>query len=115
VAALDENLLRRSLENLVSNALKYTPSGGDVTVAVRRSDESVQIEVADRGPGIPDDLKHSMFEKFGSVEAKRGGHRKGIGLGLYLVKLVAQGHGGAVSVEDRPGGGSVFRLTLGAA
>jgi signal transduction histidine kinase len=54
-----------------------------------------------------------MFEKFGSVEAKQGGKRKGIGLGLYLVKLVAEGHGGAVSVEDRPGGGSVFRLVLG--
>jgi signal transduction histidine kinase len=56
-----------------------------------------------------------MFEKFGSVEAKRGGTRQGYGLGLYLVKLVAQGHGGTVSVADRPGGGTVFRMTLGAA
>jgi signal transduction histidine kinase len=113
-ASLDENLFRRSLENLLSNALKYTPSGGDVTVEVRRIDGVVQVEVADRGPGIPDDLKSNMFEKFGSVEAKRGQKRKGFGLGLYLVRLVAEGHGGEVSVADRPGGGSVFRLTLGA-
>ena len=56
----------------------------------------------------------AMFEKFGSVEAKTGARRKGIGLGLYLVKLVAEGHEGSVAVEDRPGGGSVFRLILGA-
>ena len=80
---------------------------------MRARPAEVEIEVADRGPGIPDELKGSLFEKFGSVEVKRGGVRKGFGLGLYLVKLVAQGHGGEVSVEDRPGGGSVFRMILG--
>jgi two-component system sensor histidine kinase/response regulator len=112
-APVDEKLVRRSLENLLSNAVKYTPSGGDVSVLVRREDGMVWIDVADRGPGVPDELKSGMFEKFGSVEAQRGGNRKGVGLGLYLVKLVAEGHGGEVSVADRPGGGSVFRLTLG--
>jgi signal transduction histidine kinase len=115
MASIDGKLLRRSLENLLTNALKYTPSGGDVSVAVRRDGSAVRIAVSDRGPGIPDDLKQTMFEKFGSVEVKRGGARKGYGLGLYLVKLVAQGHGGSVSVEDRPGGGTIFRMTLGAA
>ena len=114
LASIDQGLVRRSLENLLSNALKYTPGGGDVAVSVQASSAQVTIEVADRGPGIPDDQKQGLFEKFGSVEQKQGGRRKGIGLGLYLVKLVAQGHGGAVSVGDRPGGGSVFRLTLGA-
>ncbi|TMA26332.1 MAG: response regulator [Deltaproteobacteria bacterium] len=113
VARLDGKLVRRSMENLLSNALKYTPSGGDVRLSVRARPAEVEIEVADRGPGIPDELKGSLFEKFGSVEVKRGGVRKGFGLGLYLVKLVAQGHGGEVSVEDRPGGGSVFRMILG--
>ena len=112
-ASIDENLVRRSLENLLSNALKYTPGGGEVAVSVCRSPGMVDIAVADRGPGIPDEQKSALFEKFGSVEASKGARRKGIGLGLYLVKLVAQGHGGTVSVEDRPGGGSVFRLTLG--
>ncbi len=113
-ALLDGGLVRRSLENMLTNALKYTPAGSDVAVAVRSGPAQVVLEVADRGPGVPDEMKATLFEKFGSVEAKRGGHRKGIGLGLYLVKLVAQGHGGTVSVEDRPGGGSVFRLALGA-
>ncbi|HUJ26272.1 MAG TPA: hybrid sensor histidine kinase/response regulator [Myxococcales bacterium] len=112
---LDEELVRRALENLVSNAVKYTAAGGDVVVGVHPGPGGVAVEVADRGPGIPAELKPQMFEKFGSLEAARGHIRKGIGLGLYLVKLVAEGHGGAVSVEDRPGGGSIFRLTLGAA
>jgi two-component system sensor histidine kinase/response regulator len=115
VARLDGKLVRRSMENLLTNALKYTPKGGDVSLAVRADESEVAIDVADRGPGIPDDLKGSLFEKFGSVEVKRGGARKGFGLGLYLVKLVAQGHGGAVSVVDRPGGGSIFRMRLAAA
>ena len=115
VAAVDETLLRRSIENLLTNALKYTPSGGDVAVAVHGGEEALEIEVSDRGPGVPDDLKTTLFEKFSSVEAKKGQARRGFGLGLYLVKLVAEGHGGAVSVLDRPGGGSVFRLTLGMA
>jgi two-component system sensor histidine kinase/response regulator len=111
-ASVDPALVRRSIENLLSNAVKYTAAGGDVQVTVRRGKDAVEIGVADRGPGIPDALKGGLFEKFGSVEAVRGGPRKGFGLGLYLVKLVAEGHGGAVAVEDRPGGGSVFHLTL---
>ena len=112
---LDESLVRRAVENLVSNAIKYTAAGQEVTVSLLPSERGVAIEVADRGPGVPAELRARAFEKFGSLEAARGQQRKGIGLGLYLVKLVAEGHGGTVSVEDRPGGGSIFRLTLGAA
>jgi two-component system sensor histidine kinase/response regulator len=111
--AIDEQLVRRSIENLVSNALKYTKSGGDVVVSAKPSGSGIELDVADRGPGIPAELKSSMFEKFGSVEAKQGGSRKGFGLGLYLVKLVAQGHAGSVAILDREGGGSVFRIVLG--
>jgi two-component system, sensor histidine kinase and response regulator len=112
-ADVDEALVRRSIENLLSNALKYTPSGAEVSVSVRAADKGVILEVSDRGPGVPDSLKTGMFEKFGSIEVKKGGARKGFGLGLYLVKLVAQGHGGSVTIEDREGGGSTFRLFLG--
>jgi two-component system sensor histidine kinase/response regulator len=113
VAALDEALVRRSLENLVSNALKYTARGGDVSVAARTASGEAIFEVADRGPGVPDSLKAAMFEKFGSVEVQKGARRTGFGLGLYLVRLVAAGHGGSVGVVDREGGGSVFQLRLG--
>ncbi len=110
-ASLDGSLVRRALENLLSNALRHTPAGGDVAVTVRCG-SAVEVEVADRGPGVPDALKALLFEKFGSLEAIRGGARKGFGLGLYLVRLVAHGHGGSVAVRDRDGGGSIFRLTL---
>jgi len=114
-AQIDGKLVQRSIENLLSNALKYTPSGGDVSLTARRAGTALELEVADRGPGIPEDLRTSLFEKFGSIEARQGKSRKGVGLGLYLVKLVALGHGGSVSVADRSGGGSIFRLTLAAA
>ena len=112
LAMVDEKLLKRSLENLLSNALKYTAPGTQVDVRVQGEAGNVEIEVADRGPGIPDPLKGALFQRFGSVEAKRGNHRRGIGLGLYLVKLVAEAHQGGVSVHDREGGGAVFRMRL---
>jgi len=112
VASVDGKLVRRAIENLLGNAMKYTPAGRDVSVALRHRDGAVEIEVADRGPGIPAELRSTMFQKYGSVEAKKGGSRKGFGLGLYMVKLVADGHGGAAEVVDREGGGAVFRVRL---
>jgi signal transduction histidine kinase len=108
---IDRKLVRRAVENLITNALKYTRGRVDVGVShVAGSD--AEVTVADEGPGIPDALKSGLFEKFGSVEASRGQTRRGIGLGLYMVRLVAAAHGGTVAVEDRSGGGTVFRLTL---
>ena len=115
MAAVDARLLQRSLENLLSNALKYTSAGTQVDVELRSHAGTVQLEVSDRGPGIPDALKGVLFERFGSVEAQRGKQRRGVGLGLYFVKLAAEAHGGSVSVHDRPGGGALFRLQLAAA
>jgi two-component system, sensor histidine kinase and response regulator len=112
VAFLDGKLVRRALENLLGNALKYTPGGKDVAVSVRHDGATVEFEVKDRGPGIPGDLKPTMFQKYGSVEAKKGGPRKGFGFGLYMVRLVAEGHEGMAEVIDREGGGAVFRLRL---
>lgn len=107
---VDASLLQRAIENLLSNAVKYTREQVDVRVG--QSPHSVEVTVADRGPGIPEMLRPQMFEKFGSIEASRGHQRRGIGLGLYMVRLVAAAHGGKVSVESREGGGSLFRLAL---
>ena len=79
---------------------------------MRRAEGGGSIEIADRGPGIPDALKTEVFEMFGSVEAKRDTARRGYGLGLYLVRLVLAAHQGTVRVSDREGGGSVFRVFL---
>lgn len=84
----------------------------EVVVAVRASEEAVEVEVTDCGTGVPDVLKRTLFSKFGSVEAALGSARRGIGLGLYLVRLVVEGRGGAVSTEDRPRGGESFRFWL---
>jgi len=112
IGLFDRKLVRRCLENLLINAIKHSPAGGAVALTVCRAQDDVIFEVADDGPGVPDGLKGSLFEKFGSLEVKRGEERRGFGLGLHLVKLVATGHGGAASVRDRPGGGSIFRIQL---
>jgi signal transduction histidine kinase len=108
----DRKLVRRAIENLLTNALKYSPAGGVILAAIHQDNGDIEIEISDRGTGIPDDVKSQLFQKFGSVEAARGERRRGIGLGLYLVKLVAAAHGGRAVVRDREGGGTVFGLHL---
>jgi two-component system, sensor histidine kinase and response regulator len=108
----DSKLVRRAVENLLSNAVKYSPSGSCVRTSVSHVGNEVQIEVADRGSGIPDAMKAQLFEKFGSIEAARGESRQGVGLGLYLVKMVASAHGGHTGVRDRKNGGAAFGLFL---
>jgi two-component system sensor histidine kinase/response regulator len=108
----DRKLVRRAIENLLTNALRYSPSGAIVQAAVRRIEDDVEIEIADRGEGIPDHLKALLFQKFGSIEASLGKSRLGVGLGLYLVRLVANAHGGRAVVRNRVGGGTSFALLL---
>ncbi|MBL8955367.1 MAG: response regulator [Myxococcaceae bacterium] len=109
-AELDRKLLLRALENLLANAVRHTRQSIDVSLS--RAGDLAIIAIADRGGGIPDPLKEGLFEKFGGVELKRAGAVRGFGLGLYMVRLVVQAHGGHVEVDDREGGGTVFRLTL---
>jgi two-component system sensor histidine kinase/response regulator len=108
----DRKLVRRAIENLLTNALKYSPAGGVVLAAIHGGNGNIEIEVADRGVGIPDAVKNELFQKFGSVEVAQGEARRGIGLGLYLVKLVAAAHGGRAVVRDREGGGTIFGIFL---
>ena len=105
-----ERLLRRALRNLLENARRY--AGGDVTVQVLADGaDRVQLRVHDRGPGVPADLLERIFEPFYRLpgHAEREG---GVGLGLSLVKQIAQRHGGTVHCEARDGGGSCFVLNL---
>jgi signal transduction histidine kinase len=109
VVAIDRKLVRRSLENILRNAIDYSAPCGRIEVAVLALDGGAAVEVADRGPGVPESMKTEIFEKFTTVDASRR-QRRGYGLGLHLVKVVATAHGGAVTVRDREGGGSVFRM-----
>ena len=100
--------------NLVHNALKFTPAGGDVTVSAALADGSVTVRVTDTGVGIaPEDLPR-IFERFYKADRARaqGGGRSGTGLGLAVVKHTVEAHGGTVSVKSRHGEGSTFTISL---
>jgi signal transduction histidine kinase len=103
--------LHRLAGNLVENALIHTAPGTPVTVSVRRDGDDAVLEVADRGPGVPADLRERVFERFarGNGDTGRAG---GSGLGLAIVKAVADAHGGRVQLLDAPGGGSRFVVSL---
>jgi two-component system phosphate regulon sensor histidine kinase PhoR len=107
VVFADANLLTRVLQNLVANAIKYTP-GGCVTVGARAIDDGIECWVGDNGSGIPADLLDSVFEK-GETDPEKPG---GMGLGLAIVKTFVEAHGGSVSVESTQGAGATFRFML---
>jgi two-component system, sensor histidine kinase and response regulator len=109
-AEVDQPLLRRALENLLINAFRHTRERVDL--AIEGDAERMTLSVGDRGPGVPDYLKGELFDMFGSLKLKQSGTRSGHGLGLYLVKLVSEAHGGNVVVKDREGGGAAFVITL---
>ena len=108
----DADRLRQLLLNLVDNAIKYTPAGGKVTLALYREPHHVRIEVADNGLGIAEkDLPH-IFERFYRADRARSRRLGGTGLGLSIVEWVAQAHGGAIEVQSEVGMGSTFTLRL---
>jgi two-component system, OmpR family, sensor kinase len=107
----DEARLRQVLANLVSNALRHTPSDTPVTVRVRTERAHVVLEVVDQGPGMdPDDAAH-VFERFYRADKARTG-AGGTGLGLAIVAALVAGHSGTVSVQTAPGRGATFRVEL---
>jgi signal transduction histidine kinase len=105
----NERLLRRALRNLLENAHRY--GGGDITVHTERAGPQALVRVCDRGPGVPESLRERVFEAFYRMpgHAEKAG---GVGLGLSLVKQIAERHGGSVRCEAREGGGSCFVLSL---
>jgi len=107
VVVADRPRLETALDSLVENAVRYTEEGGRIELAAFLDKESVVIEVRDDGPGIPDEELGYIFESFRS-----GASRGGTGIGLAIVKTIVEAHGGAVSVENVPGGGACFRLRL---
>jgi two-component system, OmpR family, sensor kinase len=103
--------LHRLAGNLIENALIHTPAGTPVTVSVRQEGADAVLEVADRGPGVPHELRERVFERFarGSGDAAPSG---GSGLGLAIVRAVTAAHGGHVEIRDAEGGGARFVVTL---
>jgi two-component system phosphate regulon sensor histidine kinase PhoR len=108
----DEEAIRQILDNLIDNAIKYTPEGGRVAVGGRVAEDSVEIVVRDTGIGIPRDELPRVFERFYRVDKARSRELGGTGLGLSIVKHLAQSLGGHVWVESRVGAGSTFAVRL---
>lgn len=113
LAAGDIGLVERALENLIENALRHTAPGGSVTLDLRRRDPGLEVNVVDTGCGIPPEWVPRIFEPFfrGEGTSDTDG-RPGVGLGLAIVRRVAELHGGMVHAESSPGGGTTFRLRL---
>ncbi len=104
--------LRRVLDNLIGNAIKFTPPGGAITVRVWPNRHVVLLQVADTGIGIPPDQQERIFERFYQVDGSTKRRYGGVGLGLALVKEIVEAHGGAIRVESEVGKGSSFTISL---
>jgi two-component system sensor histidine kinase KdpD len=107
---LDPLLLEQALINLLDNAVQHTPPDRPIEVSAVRDDGTVSVVVADRGPGLADGEAERVFDKFYRGAAARP--RSGAGLGLAIVRGIAEAHGGRAAAENRPGGGALFRITL---
>jgi len=109
----DRDRIYQVLDNLLSNAAKFTPSGGHVIVRVKDAGEMAQVEVSDTGVGIPADKLGKVFERFYQVkESTPVQGSGGVGLGLAIAKGIVEAHGGQISVTSEPGQGSTFTFTL---
>ena len=109
----DPDRLRQTLSNLVSNAVKYSPTGGSIVVRVReRGTQHIVIEVVDHGLGIPPEQVGKLFQKFARVRSEDHLKVSGTGLGLYICRLIVEGHGGQIWVESELGRGSTFGMSL---
>jgi two-component system sensor histidine kinase GlrK len=109
---LDAERILQVLRNLIGNALKFTPTGGTVSIAVRRRDNGIGVSVTDTGPGIPKEHQAAIFDKFRQVTLSGAARVPGTGLGLAIVKHIVQDHGGTLWVESEAGQGSTFTFVL---
>jgi signal transduction histidine kinase len=111
----DQNKLRQVLQNLISNAVKYSPAGGQIRVSVVPSEEQpdeVLFTVSDEGLGIPEEYLGKLFQKYARVDTGEAGKIKGTGLGLWICREIIKAHGGKIWVDSEVGKGSKFNITV---
>jgi PAS domain S-box-containing protein len=108
----DARLLRQVIDNLITNAIKYSPNGGTITVGGRYTETSVTFFVRDEGTGISEHDQKHIFERFYRVDNALTSKTKGTGLGLYLVRAIIEAHHGEINVKSQPGHGSTFYFKL---
>ena len=112
MARMDVRLIVHVILNLVNNAVKYTPVGTDITLSAARRGEWVEVSVADHGPGVADEAKPHIFDRFYTAGQPAADSRRGLGLGLHLCQSIVHAHGGTISVEDNVPHGAIFRFIL---
>jgi len=110
--SVDAAKVERIIENLLSNAIRHTPEDSRIWVRAHGQDGGVLLVVEDEGGGIPKELHEAVFEPFRQAPGSSSEHSPGVGIGLSLVRRFAELHGGRAWLEDRPEGGSTFRVFL---
>ena len=111
-ARADPLRLRQVIDNLVSNAVKYSPPGSLVRVAAQRNNRGWRFTVSDEGPGLTSDDRQQLFQDFARLSAQPTGGEKSVGLGLAIVRRIVEAHGGQVGADSEPGHGATFWFTL---
>jgi hypothetical protein len=111
-ADVDADRIRRAVDNLVGNALRFAPRGSVIVLAARAAGQDLEIEVSDDGPGFPPGFLPHAFERFARPDSGRSRGDGGTGLGLAIVRAIAAAHGGVATAGNKPGGGAVVTLRL---
>ncbi len=108
----DPDKVRQVINNLLTNACKFSPPGSVITVHTAVTPGACTVAVQDQGPGIPENERHKLFQDFGRTSVRPTGGEKSTGLGLAICRRIMVAHGGSISAEPCPGGGSVFKFSL---
>jgi signal transduction histidine kinase len=103
---------RQVIDNFLSNAIKYSPNGGDIEIGGHFTDNLVTVYIKDSGVGLPFEEQERVFERFYRVDGKLSRKTQGAGLGLFLSKAIIEAHGGTVGVDSKLGNGATFYFTL---
>ena len=106
----DRDRLEQVLDNLIGNAIKYSPQGGEIVIRVEATDAEARVSVEDQGIGIAADALPRLFERF--YQGQDPGVSTGLGLGLYIARMLVESHGGRIWAESEPGQGSTFVIAL---
>jgi signal transduction histidine kinase len=105
----DRGRILQVLSNLIGNAVKFTPPGGAISITMKITNTDITVSVTDTGTGMPSDKIHHIFNRFSQINNR---DRRGLGLGLYISKMMIQAHGGKISVNSKLGEGSTFRFSV---
>ena len=110
--AFDTERIAQVVDNLVSNAVKFSPSGSEILVKMEKSEDNVRCAVIDHGPGVSSEDRTKLFGEFQRLSARPTGGEKSTGLGLSIVKKIVEAHGGIIDVMSEPGKGSEFYFSI---